>query len=126
MLCFLTSIPVCASEIPSETEDKLFSLFDFSDMEDFISDIFPDEKMGFREMVKGLISGEIEFTGEFLWNLVSKQFFYEFKNTKSALVHVLAIVIIAAVFRNFSGVFQNSQICPLYKAPDLFFFAQYC
>ena len=110
MLCFLTSIPVCASEIPNETEDKLFSLFDFSDMEDFISDIFPDEKMGFREMVKGLISGEIEFTGEFLWNLVSKQFFYEFKNTKSALVHVLAIVIIAAVFRNFSGVFQNSQI----------------
>lgn len=110
MLCFLTSIPVCASEIPNATEDKLFSLFDFSDMEDFISDIFPDEKMGFREMVKGLISGEIKFTGEFLWNLVSKQFFYEFKNTKSALVHVLAIVIVAAVFRNFSGVFQNSQI----------------
>ena len=59
MLCFLTSIPVCASEIPNETEDKLFSLLDFSDMEDFISDIFPDEKMGCREMVKGLISGEI-------------------------------------------------------------------
>ena len=98
------------TEIPSETEEQLFSLFDFSEMEDFISDIFPDEKMGFIDIVKGLISGEIEFTGEFLWDLVSKQFFYEFKNTKSALVHVLAIVIIAAVFRNFSGVFQNNQI----------------
>lgn len=122
VLCLLTSIPVCAAEtaidsettnqteISDETEEQLFSLFDFSEMEDFISHIFPDEKMGFREMVKGLISGEIKFTGEFLWNLVSKQFFYEFKNTKSALVHVLAIVIIAAVFRNFSGVFQNNQI----------------
>ena len=122
VLCLLTSIPVCAAEttidsettnqteISDETEKQLFSLFDFSEMDDFISDIFPDEKMGFREMVKGLISGEIKLTGEFLWNLVSKQFFYEFKNTKSALVHVLAIVIIAAVFRNFSGVFQNNQI----------------
>ena len=122
VLCLLTSIPVCAAEtaidsettnqteISDETEEQLFSLFDFSEMEDFISHIFPNEKMGFREMVQGLISGEIEFTGEFLWNLVSKQFFYEFKNTKSALVHVLAIVIIAAVFRNFSGVFQNNQI----------------
>ena len=122
VLCFLTAVPVYAAEISNdtgatnkteisnETEEQLFSLFDFSDMEDFISDIFPNEKMGFREMVKGLISGEIKLTGEFLWNLVSKQFFYEFKNTKSALVHVLAIVIIAAVFRNFSGVFQNSQI----------------
>lgn len=122
VLCFLTAIPVYAAEISNdtgstnkteisdETEEQLFSLFDLSEMEDFISDIFPDEKMGFREMVKGLISGEIKFTGEFLWNLVSKQFFYEFKNTKSALVHVLAIVIIAAVFRNFSGVFQNNQI----------------
>ena len=122
VLCLLTSIPVYAAEPPidsettnqteisDETEKQLFSLFDFSEMDDFISDIFPDEKMGFREMVKGLISGEIKFTGEFLWNLVSKQFFYEFKNTKSALVHVLAIVIIAAVFRNFSGVFQNNQI----------------
>ena len=116
VLCFLTAVPVYAAEtsIDSETtnttEEQLFSLFDFSEMEDFISKTFPDEKMGFREMVKGLISGEIKFTGEFLWNLVSKQFFYEFKNTKSALVHVLAIVIIAAVFRNFSSVFQNNQI----------------
>jgi len=116
ILCFFITVPVYAAEtsIDSETtnttEEQLFSLFDFSEMDDFINDIFPDEKMGFRETVKGLISGEIKLTGEFLWNLVSKQFFYEFKNTKSALVHVLAIVIVAAVFRNFSGVFQNSQI----------------
>lgn len=110
VLCFCFSMPVHAAEIQEEAEEELFAQFEFSEMEKFLEEIFPDEKMGFVEMIKGLISGEIEFSGEFLWNLISKQFFYEFKNTKAALVHVLAIVIIAAVFRNFSGVFQNSQI----------------
>lgn len=110
ILCFCFSLPVNAAEASKEVEEEMFSQFEFSEMESFLKEIFPDEKIGFQEMIKGLISGEIELSGEFLWNLISKQFFYEFKNTKSALIHVLAIVIIAAVFRNFSGVFQNNQI----------------
>ncbi len=110
ILCFYFSLPVNAAESPEKVEEELFSQFEFSEMESFLKEIFPDEKIGFQEMIKGLISGEIELSGEFLWNLISKQFFYEFKNTKSAIIHVLAIVIIAAVFRNFSGVFQNNQI----------------
>lgn len=109
-LCFFVSLPVNAAESQVEIEEELFSQFEFSEMESFLNELFPDEKMGFQEMIKGLISGDIKFSGEFLWNLISKQFFYEFNNTKSALIHVLAIVIIAAVFRNFSGVFQNNQI----------------
>lgn len=109
-LCFYISLPVNAAESQLEIEEELFSQFEFSEMESFLNELFPDEKMGFQEMIKGLISGEIELSGEFLWNLISKQFIYEFNNTKSALIHVLAIVIIAAVFRNFSGVFQNNQI----------------
>ncbi len=110
ILCFCFPLHAQAAETRQETEESLFAEFEFSEMESFLKKIFPNEKMGFQEMIKGLISGEIEFSTKFLGDLISKQFFYEFKNTKSALIHVIAIVIIAAVFRNFSGVFQNSQI----------------
>lgn len=110
ILCFCFPLHAQAAETRQETEESLFAEFEFSEMESFLKKIFPNEKMGFQEMIKGLISGEIELSTKFLGDLISKQFFYEFKNTKSALIHVIAIVIIAAVFRNFSGVFQNSQI----------------
>lgn len=110
ILCFFFPLRVHAAEIQKETEENLFSEFEFSEMESFLKRIFPDEKMGFQEMIKGLISGEVKFSAEFLKNLLVKQFFYEFKNTRTALIHVIAIAIIAAVFRNFSGVFQNNQV----------------
>lgn len=110
LFCFCFPLTAYATDSQTEIEEELFSVYDFSEIEDFLNNIFPNEKIGFLDMIKGLISGEMEFSAEFLLELVSEQFFYEFQTTKSGLIHVLAIVIIAAVFRNFSGVFQNNQI----------------
>ena len=52
----------------------------------------------------------MEISIESIIDMISGQFFYEFTNTKASIVHILAIVIIAAVFHNFSGVFKESQV----------------
>lgn len=104
---------VCASDTApdsDEVQEELFSQFDFGEIDSFLKEQFPDEKMGFLDMIKQLISGEMEFSIETIIDIISSQFFYEFKNTKSSIVNILAIVIIAAVFHNFSGVFKENQV----------------
>ena len=110
-LCFpVTSL---AAEIQAETEEKIFSQIEFQEMEEFLEKVFPNDKIGFQSMIKGLISGELELSAELIVDMISDQFFYEFRNTKASMVHILLIVIIAAIFHNFSGVFPNSQVSEL-------------
>lgn len=101
---------VHASDTQQEAQEDLFSQFDFGGIDSFLEEQFPDEKMGFLDMVKKLISGEMDFSIEAIIDLISSQFFYEFKNTKSSIINILAIVIMAAVFHNFSGVFKENQV----------------
>lgn len=110
-LCFpVTSL---AAEIQAETEEKIFSQFEFQEMEEFLEKVFPNDKIGFQSMIKGLVSGELELSAELIVDMISDQFFYEFRNTKASMVHILLIVIVAAIFHNFSGVFPNSQVSEL-------------
>lgn len=123
VIIFIFLIWVCqpfsvqASETPeqsqSEIQEELLNQFDFQEIERFLDELFPDDRMGFLDTVKGLMTGEVELTAELLLELISDQFLYEFKNAKTSIVHMLALVIIAAVFHNFSGVFQNNQVSEL-------------
>ena len=61
-LCF--SLTSRASDYQVETEDKIFSQFEFQRMDEFLEKVFPDDKLSFRDLVKGLISGEIELSPE--------------------------------------------------------------
>ena len=93
-----------------EIQEELFSQFDFGEIESFLNEQFPEEKTGFLDLIKQLVSGEAEFSLETILNMLSDQFFYEFKNAKSSIINILAIVIIAAIFHNFSGVFKDNQV----------------
>lgn len=103
-------IHVCAEDLQKEAEGKIFSQFEFDEINHFLNKTFPDEKLEFHTMIKQLISGEQEITLEWIGNLIKEQFFYEFTSTKSSLIHVLLIVVLAAVLHNFSGVFSNNQV----------------
>ena len=57
-----------------------------------------------------MLSGQTEPSLQVIGEMISDQFFYEWKSSKAGMVHILLIVIVAAVFTNFSNVFQNQQI----------------
>lgn len=102
-----------AEELQEETKENILSQFEFQEIETFLKELFPNEKISFRELVDGLVSGEINVSIKMIGEMISKQFLYEFRNTKESMVHILIIVIVASVFYNFSGVFPNSQISEL-------------
>lgn len=109
LLFFCFCVRAEASEI-EEVEDTLFKAFDFGEVNQVLEDILPEEKMDFGETVRKVINGDVKFSVELLEKLVTEQLFYEFRENKKTIIHILMIAIIAAVFTNFSNVFQNKQI----------------
>ena len=110
LLFVLFPINAKATDEVASIENELFAEFDFSEIDQMLEDIFPGEKVGFLEMVTKLISGELDFSlgviKEFVWN----QFAFELSNSKSGLIHILLLVIVAAIFANFSSVFKSKQV----------------
>lgn len=96
--------------LEEETKEKIFSEFDFTEIDESLKKIFPGDKMGFQELVTSLISGEGKNAKELVMQFVSDQVSYEFRYNKQNLAYMLLIAIIAAVFTNFSNAFQNKQV----------------
>lgn len=98
------------AELQKEAEETIWKEFEFSEIEDLLDDIFPEEKTDFQDLIKKMLSGQTEPSLQVIGEMISDQFFYEWKSSKAGMVHILLIVIVAAVFTNFSNVFQNQQI----------------
>ncbi len=98
------------AELQKEAEETIWKEFEFSEIEDLLDDIFPEKKTDFQDLIKKMLSGQTEPSLQVIGEMISDQFFYEWKSSKAGMVHILLIVIMAAVFTNFSNVFQNKQI----------------
>ena len=117
--CFFSPRTVYATEIRDKdeqaelqkvAEETIWKEFEFSEIEDLLDDIFPEKKTDFQDLIKKMLSGQTEPSLQVIGEMISDQFFYEWKSSKAGMVHILLIVIVAAVFTNFSNVFQNKQI----------------
>ena len=96
-----------------EVQDSLMDKFDFSEIDGMLAEIFPNEKLNFREVLTGLITGDLEFSFALIKQLVVDQFTYEMRNSRSGMIHILLLVIIAAIFTNFSSVFKTTQVAEI-------------
>ncbi len=99
-----------ADVVQEEIEDAIMSEFDFDEIEKSLQEMFPEEKIEFRDVVSSLMSGEPEETGRVFIDFLSDMISYEFRYNWHNLVYILLISIAAAVFSNFSGAFRNKQI----------------
>ncbi len=90
--------------------DSVMGQFDFGEMDKAMKELFPEEKMGFKDTLTAVLSGDMDLTLDLLGRLVSDQLTYAFRVGKENLIHILLIALIAAVFRNFSDIFANRQI----------------
>ncbi len=101
---------VFASDTQEKMQKDIMSEFDFGELESYLDEQFPNQKLSFSEMLEQLISGDTKITFQEVWKLIASQFAYEFQHTKGSIISLLLIVIIASIFRNFSGVFKDSQV----------------
>ncbi|MCI9215692.1 MAG: stage III sporulation protein AF [Dorea sp.] len=111
---FLTRATVRAAEDYSQdmagmTEDIL-EQFDFEEIDEELKELFPEQRVGFKETIMEILSGDIMFTSDLLKRLVIEQLTYAIKSCRQNLVHILFLAVMAAVFANFGSIFQSRQI----------------
>lgn len=112
-LAFPITANATEPENPSEVQQELFDKFDFSEIDEMLADMFPEEKFGLSDLISGLISGEMEFSFALIKKLVIDQFTYELQNSRSGLIHILLLVIVSTIFANFSSAFKSSQVAEI-------------
>lgn len=93
-----------------EIKEDLFDKFDFTEVDQMLGEIFPKEKLTLGSTVVGLISGDVEFSFDLIKQYIADQFAYELQHSKAGMIHVLLLVIVAAIFSNFSSVFKSTQV----------------
>lgn len=97
-------------ETQKETEEKIVKELDLDSVDDLLEELFPDKSVTFRELFTGLMSGDTKFSFTLIKEALKHQFLGNFAGHKKSMIQILVLVIIAAVFTNFSNVFQNKQV----------------
>lgn len=93
-----------------EIQEEILSRFDFDEIDASLKELFPEERLEFRSVLEDVLSGDLTLTAELFNQLIADQFTYAVRTGKDQLVHMLMIALIAAVFSNFSKVFQSRQL----------------
>ena len=93
-----------------EAEEAVLAELDLDEVERGMEEIFPEEKISFREVTDALIRGDAGEILDLALGFVRDRLFYEFNYNRESLVHILLIALAAAVFTNFAGAFRSRQI----------------
>lgn len=108
-----TQVEAQDTDSREDIKEKILGEADYEDVNKALKSIFPREQIDFRDTVAAIIAGEQGYSAKMLWHLVAGQFTYAFSGSRENLIHILVIAVIAAVFYNFSTVFQSRQICEI-------------
>lgn len=119
LLMFFMSFPINVraeesdkelTDIQSETQEKVLEEIDLKEINKVLRDIFPEKKVTFQEVLEALLNDEKTISPELIGDFLSDSLFHVVKANKATMMYLLLIVIAAAVFSNFSHVFQSRQI----------------
>ena len=113
-MCFFAGTNVYAAQKDKEnisgTIEQFADQYDYGEIDETLNHLFPDERLDFKEILLGVVSGDITFSVELLNRLVKEQISYAFTSSRQNLIQILILAIMAAVFTNFARVFGNSQV----------------
>lgn len=99
-----------AEDLEEQAMKEILDQLDFKETNAQLKQLFPEEKMDFKETVLELISGDIRLTAKLLNRLVADQVVYAFRSARENLGQILLLAVIAALLSQFSKIFQNRQI----------------
>lgn len=99
--------------ILQKTMNAFMDKFDFGEIQSSIEEMFPGERISFKDVVSQLMTGNTQQTGSFLADFLKDRFFYEFRYNRHNLVYILLITLTAAAFSNFADAFHNRRIAEI-------------
>lgn len=109
LLIFL-AMPV---RVQASGEEEFMQELDLEDIDETLDDLLDTESFSFTDAVKQLMTGEIPLTKEYLGKLAKDTLFSELGQHKKMAVHILVLIIVSAIFTNFTGAFGKSQVADI-------------
>lgn len=97
-------------DLLSGVEESFLSELHLEDMDELLGSYEADLGLNFLETVKKLIKGEIPWSVSTFTDLFREVFFGEIDRQRKTAVSVLLLMIGAAVFSNFAGIFDRSPV----------------
>ncbi len=90
--------------------EKLLQQFEFTELEELLRKIFPEQQMTFRQLLGTILEGDLTQAGKLLGIWFKDRLFYEIRTGRNALKQLLLLAILAAILTNFSGLVRNRHI----------------
>ena len=100
----------CHTQKAEASEESRLEELDFTKIQEVLEETFPDVPMNFEELVKGMIKGEIKASFSVFLEWFIDACLYDIRANQKAVVLLLGVGIMAAVFHNVSVAFSNQQI----------------
>ena len=110
VLCMVFILPVWQPIYAAEIEIGNLDKFDFTDLQEVIDGIFTKEKPDFGELVQEMLKGNTEASIKKLFSFFWQACIGEIIAGKRAMLVILGIGVMSAVFHNLSLAFENRQI----------------
>lgn len=98
------------NDMQSQIRESILDEVDMKEINQLLKEIFPQEKVIFQDVLTALLDEKETISPKLIGEFITDTLFHVVKSNKSTLVYLLLVMIIAAVFTNFSEVFQNRQI----------------
>lgn len=98
---------------------EVMNQLDTGEIDSALRDLFPRSEVDFSDCVSFLLKGDMKGCTETIKKLLAQRLVGDIGTQKTGLVHILILIIAAAVFTNFSRVFANKQVS------DICFFMVY-
>lgn len=98
------------NDMQSQIRESILDEVDMKEINQLLKEIFPQEKVTFQDVLTALLDEKETISPKLIGEFITDTLFHVVKSNKSTLVYLLLVMIIAAVFTNFSEVFQNRQI----------------
>lgn len=103
-------LSLSAADIQEEETEAWMDRLDFDRINEELEELFPDRPPDFKEILQGILSGELSLTADLLKELVAGQLTYAYASCRESLIHILFLAVMAAIFHHFGRLFQSRQI----------------
>ena len=109
IFCIICFILIISSNTVYAKDEETYN-YDYTQIQETIDKSLSGNKLQFSELVDKLVSGNTDGLIEKSIDYGLQYLFYEINANRNAIVQVIVIATIGAVFSNFSFVFKNNQV----------------
>ncbi len=93
-----------------EETSRLLGELELEEVQQAVDELLEDRSFSLTDIVEKLIKGEILLNKETVVIILREIFVEQFAREKTIILQILLLVLVAAVFTNFTNMFENGQI----------------